>query len=152
MEYLTENKQEADGGDFYLRSAFRTAQPFLRFGMERLLKLSDLEDYMKSLEELRAIRERMQSQVSMRAEDHTHIRVVVGMATCGIASGARPVLTALSNLVQEKGLTDRVSVTQTGCIGLCQYEPIVEVMEPGKDKVTYIKMNRTKPLKWWNAI
>jgi len=98
---------------------------------------------MKSLEELRAIRERMQSQVSMRAEDHTHTRVV-GMATCGIASGARPVLTALSNLVQEKGLTDRVSVTQTGCIGLCQYEPIVEVMEPGKPKVTYIKMTAEK--------
>ena len=74
----------------------------------------------------------MQNQVSMRAEDHTHTRVVVGMATCGIASGARPVLTALSNLVQERGLTDRIAVTQTGCIGLCQYEPIVEVMEPGK--------------------
>ena len=78
---------------------------------------------MKSLEELRAIRERVQNQVSMRAEDHAHTRVVVGMATCGIASGARPVLTALSNLVQEKKLTNRVAVTQTGCIGLCQYEP-----------------------------
>ena len=99
---------------------------------------------MKSLEELRAIREKMQSQVSMRAEDHSHIRVVVGMATCGIASGARPVLTTLSNLVQQKSLTDKISVTQTGCIGLCQYEPIVEVMEPGKPKVTYIKMNPDK--------
>ena len=99
---------------------------------------------MKSLEELRAIRERMQSQVSMRAEDHSHTRVVVGMATCGIASGARPVLTALSNLVQEKKLTNRVAVTQTGCIGLCQYEPIVEVMEPGKQKITYIKMTPEK--------
>ena len=99
---------------------------------------------MKSLEELRAIRERMQSQVSMRAEDHNHTRVVVGMATCGIASGARPVLTKLSSLVQEKGLTDKVAVTQTGCIGLCQYEPIVEVMEPGKQKITYIKMTPEK--------
>ena len=99
---------------------------------------------MKSIEELRAIREKMQSQVSMRAEDHSHIRVVVGMATCGIASGARPVLTTLSNLVQQKNLTDKISVTQTGCIGLCQYEPIVEVMEPGKPKVTYIKMNPDK--------
>ena len=96
---------------------------------------------MKSLAELKAIRERVQSQVSMRAEDHNHIRVVVGMATCGIASGARPVLTTLANAVQEKGLTDKIAVTQTGCIGLCQYEPIVEVMEPGKEKVTYIKMN-----------
>ena len=72
---------------------------------------------MKSLEELKAIRERMQSQVSMRGEDHSHTRVVVGMATCGIASGARPVLTKLSNLVQEKNLTEKISVTQTGCIG-----------------------------------
>lgn len=99
---------------------------------------------MKSLEELRAIRQRMQNQVDMRSENHSQTRVVVGMATCGIASGARPVLTALSSLVQEKGLTDRVSVTQTGCIGLCQYEPIVEIMEPGKQKVTYIKMNPEK--------
>jgi NADP-reducing hydrogenase subunit HndB len=99
---------------------------------------------MKSLEELKAIREKMQSQVSLRAEDHTHTRVVVGMATCGIASGARPVLTKLSNLVQEKQLTDRISVIQTGCIGLCQYEPIVEVMEPGKPKITYIKMTPEK--------
>ena len=82
----------------------------------------------------------------MRAEDHNHIRVVVGMATCGIASGARPVLTTLANAVQEKGLTDKIAVTQTGCIGLCQYEPIVEVMEPGKEKVTYIKMNPDKAL------
>ena len=87
---------------------------------------------MKSLEELRAIRERMQSQVSMRAEDHNHTRVVVGMATCGIASGARPVLTKLSSLVQEKNLTDKISVTQTGCIGICQYEPVVEVVTPGQ--------------------
>lgn len=99
---------------------------------------------MKSLEELKAIRDKMQSQVGLRAEDHTHTRVVVGMATCGIASGARPVLTTLSTLVQEKGLTDRISVTQTGCIGLCQFEPIVEVMEPGKPKITYIRMTPEK--------
>lgn len=100
--------------------------------------------YMKSLAELQAIREKMKNQVSLRAEDHDHTRVVVGMATCGIASGARPVLTTLSNLVQEKGLSDKIAVTQTGCIGLCQYEPIVEVMEPGKEKVTYIKMTADK--------
>lgn len=99
---------------------------------------------MKSPEELKAIRNKMQGQVGLRAEDHNHTRVVVGMATCGIASGARPVLNTLSNLVQEKGLTDKVAVTQTGCIGLCQYEPIVEVTEPGKQKITYIKMNPDK--------
>ncbi|MCR5431440.1 MAG: (2Fe-2S) ferredoxin domain-containing protein [Lachnospiraceae bacterium] len=100
---------------------------------------------MKSLEELKAIREKMQGAVNMRNEDGDGIRVVVGMATCGIASGARPVLTALSDAVQEKKLSN-VAVTQTGCIGLCQYEPIVEVFEPGKDKVTYVKMNPEKAL------
>ena len=98
---------------------------------------------MKSLEELKAIRERMQGRVGVRSEDENQTRVVVGMATCGIASGARPVLTAFSDAVQTKNLTN-VSVVQTGCIGLCQYEPIVEVIEPGKDKVTYIKMNPEK--------
>lgn len=102
------------------------------------------EFYMKSLEELKAIREKMQGQVNMRENNQSSTRVVVGMATCGIASGARPVLTKIANLVQEKGLTDKITVTQTGCIGLCQYEPIVEVMEPGKDKITYIRMNPEK--------
>ena len=95
---------------------------------------------MKSLEELRAIRAKMQGKVGVRAENENQIRVVVGMATCGIASGARPVLTALSDAVQEQNLSEKICVTQTGCIGLCQYEPIVEVMEPGKEKVTYVKM------------
>lgn len=99
---------------------------------------------MKSLEELRAIREKMQGQVGLRNEDHTQTRVVVGMATCGIASGARPVLNTLAELVQEKKLYSTVSVTQADCIGLCQYEPIVEIMEPGKDKVTYVQMTTDK--------
>ena len=98
---------------------------------------------MKSLEELKAIREKMQGQIGIRSESSDQTRVVVGMATCGIASGARPVLTALSDAVQTKGATN-ISVTQTGCIGLCKYEPIVEVFEPGKDKVTYIKMTPEK--------
>ena len=97
---------------------------------------------MKTLEELMAIRNKMQGQVNLRADD-ANVRVVVGMATCGIAAGARPVLTAFANGVQEKGLKN-VMVTQTGCIGLCQFEPIVEVHEPGKEKVTYIKMTAEK--------
>ncbi len=101
---------------------------------------------MKSLEELRAIRAKMQGRVGVRAENEKQTRVVVGMATCGIASGARPVLTALSDAVQEQGLSDKINVTQTGCIGLCQYEPIVEVMAPGKEKVTYVKMTPEKAL------
>lgn len=98
---------------------------------------------MKSLEELRAIRERMQGQVSVRSSDSGKTRVVVGMATCGIASGARPVLNYLAQEVAGRKLTN-IMVTQTGCIGLCQYEPIVEVYEPGKEKVTYVKVNEEK--------
>ena len=101
---------------------------------------------MKTLAELQAIREKMQSQVNLRAEDHNHTRVVVGMATCGIAAGARPVLNKVAKEVQPRGLTERISVTLTGFIGLCQYEPIVEVIEPGKDKITYVKMNPDKAL------
>lgn len=100
---------------------------------------------MKSLAELKAIREKMQGQVSFRSDETNQTRIVVGMATCGIASGARPVLTTLSDAVQTKELKN-VSVVQTGCIGLCQYEPIVEVLEPGKEKVTYVKMNPEKAL------
>ena len=98
---------------------------------------------MKSLEELKAIRDKMQNQVNLRDEDTTATRIVVGMATCGIAAGARPVLTAFSDLAQQKGMKN-VVVTQTGCVGLCQYEPIVEILEPGKEKVTYINMNPEK--------
>lgn len=100
---------------------------------------------MKSLEELKAIREMMQGQMGIRNESHNQTRIVVGMATCGIASGARPVLNALSDAVQAKGLTN-VAVVQTGCIGLCQYEPIIEVLEPDKEKVTYVKMTPEKAL------
>ena len=98
---------------------------------------------MKSLEELKAIREKMQGQIGMRSEHATDTRVVVGMATCGIASGARPVLNTLVKEVEDRQLK-HVIVTQTGCIGLCQYEPIVEVYEPGKEKVTYVKVNEEK--------
>ena len=98
---------------------------------------------MKSLAELKAIRDRMQGAVGLRAEDDNNTRVVVGMATCGIAAGARPVLNTLADLVAQKGLSN-VTVTQTGCIGLCMYEPIVEVYEPGKEKVTYVKVDAEK--------
>ena len=98
---------------------------------------------MKSLEELMAIRDKMQGKVAVRhASDD--VRVVVGMATCGIAAGARPVLNAFVEGVANEWLTDRVTVTQTGCIGICQYEPIVEVYEKDKEKVTYVKMNADK--------
>ena len=91
---------------------------------------------MKSLEELKAIKAKMQDKVALRTSSGD-VRIVVGMATCGIAAGARPVLNAFVEGVNAEGLASKVSVTQTGCIGLCQYEPIVEVLAPGKEKVTY---------------
>ena len=98
---------------------------------------------MKSLEELRAIRERMQSQVSMRAEDHTHTRVVVGMATCGIAAGARPVMLEFIEELKRRGI-ENATVSQTGCVGVCRLEPIVEVYVKGQEKVTYVHMTPEK--------
>ena len=99
---------------------------------------------MKSLEELMAIKHTMPDKVAVRNAENDNVRVVVGMATCGIAAGARPVLNAFVEGVNEAGLATKVSVTQTGCIGLCQYEPIVEIYEKDKDKVTYIKMTAEK--------
>ena len=98
---------------------------------------------MKSLEELAALRERMKNSVAMRQDNSNTTRVVVGMATCGIAAGARPVLTAFVEEVNRRGLQD-VTVTQAGCIGMCKLEPIVEVFQPGKEKVTYVKMTPDK--------
>ncbi|MBR3844795.1 MAG: (2Fe-2S) ferredoxin domain-containing protein [Clostridia bacterium] len=98
---------------------------------------------MKSLAELAAIRERMKDKVVLR-EGVNGTRVVVGMATCGISAGARPVLNTFVEEVNKEGLTDTVTVTQTGCIGICQFEPVVEVFEAGKEKVTYVKMTSDK--------
>ena len=94
---------------------------------------------MKSLEELKAIKAKMQDKVDLRTSSGD-IRIVVGMATCGIAAGARPVLNAFVEGVAEAGLGDSVMVTQTGCIGICQYEPVVEVYTKDAEKVTYVKM------------
>ena len=94
---------------------------------------------MKSLAELKAIRDKMQNSVNLRENAEGGMRIVVGMATCGIAAGARPVLSAFVDTVAEKKI-ENVIVTQTGCIGICQYEPVVEVFQPGKEKVTYVKM------------
>lgn len=98
---------------------------------------------MKTLAELQAIRDRMKDSVTMRSGTGS-IRAVVGMATCGIAAGARPVLAALVEEVSNLNLSDKVTVTQTGCIGICRYEPIVEVYEADKEKVTYVKMTAEK--------
>ena len=94
---------------------------------------------MKSLEELAAIRDKMKATVNTRDDSKDNTRVVVGMATCGIAAGARPVLNAFTEEVARREISG-VTVTQTGCIGICQYEPVVEVYRPGEEKVTYVKM------------
>ncbi len=98
---------------------------------------------MKTLAELQAIKDKMKDKVVLR-EGVDEKRVVVGMATCGIAAGARPVLSAFVEGVNAAGLASKVSVTQTGCIGICEFEPVVEVFEAGKDKVTYVKMTEEK--------
>lgn len=98
---------------------------------------------MKSLAELAAIRDKMKDKVVLR-EGTGDIRVVVGMATCGIAAGARPVLNTFVEAINDADLSSKVTVTQTGCIGICQYEPVVEIYEADKEKVTYVKMTPEK--------
>lgn len=98
---------------------------------------------MKSLAELQALRDKVKKDIGIRADDSGNIRVVVGMATCGIAAGARPVLQAFTEEVSRRNLTN-VTIAQTGCIGICQYEPVVEITAPGKEKVTYVKMTAEK--------
>ena len=97
---------------------------------------------MKSLAELEAIRNKAINNVTMRKDDHA-VRVVVGMATCGIAAGARPVMSTFVEEIANRKL-DHVNVTQTGCIGVCRLEPIVEIFMPDGEKVTYVKMNPEK--------
>lgn len=94
---------------------------------------------MKSIAELEAIRQRTLDQVNLRRE-HEGTRIVVGMATCGIAAGARPVLLAFMDEISKRKLLD-VTVAQTGCIGMCRLEPMLDVIVPGKEKVTYVKVN-----------
>ena len=89
---------------------------------------------MKSLAELQAIRDKMRQQIDLRDSGDDRIRVVVGMATCGIAAGARPVLNAFLEEVAKRELKN-VTVSQTGCIGVCL---------PGQEKVTYVKMTPDK--------
>ena len=101
---------------------------------------------MKSLAELQALRDKTRLNMTTRENQDEVIRLVVGMATCGIAAGARPVLKAFMDEIAKRQLGN-VTVTQTGCIGMCQYEPIVEVLVPGKEKVTYAKMTPEKALR-----
>ena len=101
---------------------------------------------MKSLAELQAIRDKARASVNIRESAEAETRVLVGMATCGIAAGAKPVLNAFVEEVAQRDIKG-VMVTQTGCIGICQYEPVVEVVTPGQEKVTYVKMTAEKALR-----
>ena len=98
---------------------------------------------MKTLEELMALRDAAKAKMTVREDSSEITRIVVGMAICGIAAGARSVLNKFSEEIEKRGLAN-VTVTQTGCIGMCQYEPIAEVMVPGKEKVTYVKLTEEK--------
>ena len=95
---------------------------------------------MKSMAELEAIRQRTLQRINLRKEDQNeNIRVVVGMATCGIAAGARPVMLKFLEEIKDRDL-QHVTVSQTGCIGMCRLEPMVDVILPGQEKVTYVKV------------
>ena len=98
---------------------------------------------MKSLAELAAIRARMMDQVNLRKDDNVDTRIVVGMATCGIAAGARPVMLAFIEELKRRGL-ENVTVAQTGCVGMCRLEPMVEVYVKDQEKVTYVHMSPDK--------
>jgi NADP-reducing hydrogenase subunit HndB len=100
---------------------------------------------MKTLKELEEIRKKTLDSINIR-KDRTGTRVVVGMATCGIAAGARPVLISIMDEVKKNNLAD-VVVAQTGCIGMCRFEPIVEVYKPGEEKITYVKVTAAKALR-----
>ena len=97
---------------------------------------------MKSLADLQAIRAKTLENINMR-KDENAARVVIGMATCGIAAGARPVMLAFMEEINKRGLS-QVTVSQTGCIGMCRLEPMVDVYLPGQEKVTYVHMDPDK--------
>ncbi len=101
---------------------------------------------MKSLEELKALKAQMQGKMGIRNDDNASVRIVIGMATCGIAAGAKPVLAAFTEEIAKRNLSN-VAVAQTGCIGICQYEPVVEVYVGNEEKVTYVKMTADKVAK-----
>jgi NADP-reducing hydrogenase subunit HndB len=102
---------------------------------------------MKSIDDIKSIRDKMQSQIIAREQNaDADIRIVIGMATCGIAAGARPVFNAVMDEVAVRNLKN-VKVGRAGCLGMCKLEPIIEVFVPGQEKVTYIKVDVDKAKK-----
>ena len=92
---------------------------------------------MKSLEELRQLRAELEKEISARNSSGKP-KIVIGMGTCGIAAGARDVLQAVLKELEKRNLD--VITTQTGCIGMCEQEPLMDVQLPGKERITYGKL------------
>ena len=97
---------------------------------------------MKSIADLEEIRKKTLDEIKMRNNKNNR-RIVVGMATCGIAAGARPVMSAFVEELGKRKITD-VNVTMTGCIGVCRLEPMVDVFDTDGSKVTYVKLTPEK--------
>jgi len=101
---------------------------------------------MKSLAELAAIKDKMKQNATMREDGDNATRIVVGMATCGIAAGARAIINAVTTELAKREL-EHVTVAQTGCIGMCRLEPIMDIIVPGQEKVTYVHLTPEKVVK-----
>lgn len=97
---------------------------------------------MKTLEELKTIRDKNKNKLALRKE-HNGYRILVCMDTCGIKSGAKPVMSSFVKEIQTRNLQD-VVVIQTDCINMCELEPIVEVIQPNNEKIVYVKMTSDK--------
>lgn len=90
-----------------------------------------------TLEELRALRGSVKSDLARRDTEGKNVQIIVGMGTCGIAAGAKETLDAFIKELDAKGLADTTIIRQTGCMGLCANEPTVEVIVPGMPSVIY---------------
>ncbi len=97
----------------------------------------------KSIEDLEKIRDEAKDLINLRKDNETKTRVVVGMGTCGIAAGARQTMLAILDELKKRNISD-VVVTETGCIGLCKFEPLIDVIKPGQPKVTYVNVDADK--------
>lgn len=93
----------------------------------------------KSLEELKRVREEALAKKQLKATPG-NVQVIVAMGTCGIAAGARDTMKSILNFIETENLSG-VSVTQTGCMGMCEQEPIVQVIVGDQAKVVYGKVN-----------
>jgi NADP-reducing hydrogenase subunit HndB len=92
----------------------------------------------KTLADLRQIKEKAKMEMAAREQNATY-RIVVAMGTCGIAAGARNVMSAILDEMNKRNIKDTI-VTQTGCLGYCDQEPLVQVMESDKPTITYGKV------------